>query len=215
MKPPKHQIRECLNPNCGLRYPISEGTLFTDRCPICLGATKKVISFSSVSKQSLANPKLVKIEVLLDNIRSVWNVGSIFRTAEGFNVKKIHLSGITPTPDSSEISKTALGAETRIPWSYYRNAVAAAHLLRSKGYKLWALECTPTADSIYSVELPPPSGEPKGIILILGNEVSGVDPGLLEFCQKTIYIPMHGKKESFNVEVACGIALGILVRDSK
>jgi tRNA G18 (ribose-2'-O)-methylase SpoU len=168
-----------------------------------------------VSRQNLAKPSRVKIEILLDNIRSAWNVGSLFRTSEGFGIKKIHLCGITPTPDSSEISKTALGAETRIPWSYYRNAVAAANLLRSKGYKLWALECTPSAESIYSVKLHPPSGEPNRIILILGNEVAGVDPGLLEFCQKTIYIPMDGKKESFNVEVACGIALGILSRDTR
>lgn len=154
-----------------------------------------------------------EIVLIAHNIRSTHNVGSIFRTAEGFGVKKIILSGYTPYPHteqdrrlphiseklSAQIHKTALGAETMVPFEYQESPDIGT--LMSTGYTIVGLE--QAADSIplksYRAD--------KKIALIIGEEVHGIEPELLARCEKIIEIPMKGKKESFNVSVATGIAL--------
>jgi tRNA G18 (ribose-2'-O)-methylase SpoU len=143
------------------------------------------------------------IEALLDNIRSAFNVGAIFRTADGAAVSHLHLCGITATSENPRVSKTALGAERQVPWRYYNNALDAAVQLKGRGYCLWAVEGGERAESLFDVtaEL-----TDNPILLIMGNEVTGIDPALLDLCDRVLYIPMYGRKSSLNVEVAFGIA---------
>lgn len=144
-----------------------------------------------------------KILLILDNIRSRENVGSIFRTADAAGVSKIYLCGITPTPPHEKISKTALGAETYVPWEYFRQTSRCLSELKAKSEKLKivALEQTRESQNIFKFKPKYP------IALILGNEVKGLPPSILKKCDKKLFIPMFGKKESLNVAVAAGIAL--------
>lgn len=212
VKATSYQIRQCENPNCGLRYPLIDGHPFGERCPSCLGQTHRELSGSTYDGDAKREKILpLPLEAMLDNVRSGWNVGSMFRTAEGFGIRQLHLCGITPTPNSADLRKTALGAEAIIPWTFHPNAINAAKSLVNEGYLLWALEYNSTAESIYSLDTSRiRNPDLKGLLIIAGNEEIGVDPGLLELCHKTTYIPMRGIKQSFNVAVAFGIAVGII-----
>jgi len=140
--------------------------------------------------------------LLLDSIRSLQNVGALFRTADGAGFSKVYLTGITPTPPRKEISKTALGAELFVPWEWYEDPVEILAKLRADGVRIIALE--QSSKSIPYTELP---AFPEGACLILGNEISGVSPGLMEFADVIIEIPMLGQKRSLNVGTAGGICM--------
>ncbi len=145
------------------------------------------------------------ISVLLPNLRSMHNIGSIFRTADGAGVNKIYLTGLTACPPRKEIGKTALGAEKSVPWEYHPDPLKLLKSLKKEGAKIIALE-----RSRKSVPLKPcPPGQ--SFCLILGNEVEGVDASLLRVADRVISIPMRGKKESLNVAVAFGIAIYTLI----
>lgn len=147
-----------------------------------------------------------EICVILDNIRSRENVGSIFRTADAVGVAKIYLCGITPKPPHEKISKTALGAEKWITWEYHRQTWQLLKKLKKENYKIIALEQTKESANIFVFR-------PKfPLVLIVGNEVKGLSPKILKYCDKKIAIPMLGKKESLNVSVAAGIALYQLIK---
>ena len=143
------------------------------------------------------------VDALLDNIRSTFNVGSIFRASDGAGLRHLHLCGITPTPDNPKVAKTALGAEHSVDWIYHLNAVQAARELKSQGFHICALEASPPSCSIFQV---PPDLFASPILLVVGNEVTGVDSELLNISDIVLSIPMHGKKESLNVSLAFGIA---------
>jgi tRNA G18 (ribose-2'-O)-methylase SpoU len=137
--------------------------------------------------------------VVLNNIRSLYNVGSIFRTADGVGVEKIWLCGITGHPPDSQISKTALGAEAQVPWEYRRDPCELLRELKAKSYQIVFLE--QLAESI-----PYQDFRPSGpVCLVLGNEISGVDDALISLCDATLEIKMSGLKNSLNVAVAFGI----------
>ncbi len=138
--------------------------------------------------------------VLVDSVRSLWNVGSIFRSADACAVEKILLCGITGAPPRKEISKTALGADEVVGWSYHADALDALEEACADGCVPVALESTETSVPLEELSWP---GRP---CLIVGNEVDGVSPRLLERCELHAAIPMGGVKESFNVAVAFGIA---------
>ena len=154
-----------------------------------------------------------KIIVIVHNIRSTHNVGSIFRTSEGFGVEKIIMSGYTPYPKiksdtrlphisekiTTQIHKTALGAEKMVPFEYQETPDLGA--LELAGYRLVGLEQDARASVLPNYRVP------EKIALILGEEVHGIPADILKKCQDIIEIPMHGQKESFNVSVAAGIAL--------
>ena len=150
------------------------------------------------------------LAVLLDNIRSAWNVGSILRSADGFGFAHVYLCGITPTADNESVTKTALGAEHSVPWSYHRDAVELVKALKTDGWKVYALEDDPR--SIPLDEALSGEGEfafhasAEREVIIAGNEITGVDPDLLDLCDQIVYIPMRGEKKSFNVAIAFGIA---------
>jgi tRNA G18 (ribose-2'-O)-methylase SpoU len=147
------------------------------------------------------------LEVLLDNIRSIYNVGAIFRTADGVGIRHLHLCGLTATPEHAKVRKTALGAEQAVPWTYYRNSLEAVTQLKARGMHLWALESYPDARSLFEVAHELVS---YPTVLVVGNEVSGVDPGILAQCHGKVSLPMHGVKESLNVAVAFGAAVYVL-----
>jgi len=147
--------------------------------------------------------------LLLDNIRSLQNVGAIFRTAAGFGVKKIILCGITGTPPRKEIAKTALGAELKIEWEHVDNLQFEMKKLKNAGYKFAALEITPTAIPIQNYHIP----DGTRIALIVGNEVEGVNSDILRSSDVHLMIPMTNKIRSFNVAAATAVALYELTRD--
>jgi tRNA G18 (ribose-2'-O)-methylase SpoU len=140
---------------------------------------------------------------MLDNIRSAWNVGAMFRSADGAGFSRLHLCGFTPTPEIPAVGKTALGAELSLPWTWAPDGVALAQTLLEQGCQLWALEQESRSVSIYASKPELPGGR---LVLVVGNEVCGVDPGILALCQRVVHIPMHGGKRSLNAAVAFGIA---------
>lgn|SRR4030042_2454274 len=206
----KQVFFECDNPDCRLRFPGNEGYARSRRCPVCrssIHAAAPVENISEKDKYSDNNSSL-KVEALLDNIRSAWNVGSIFRTADGTGIRKLYLTGITASPENPKVRKTALGAETSIAWEKHNNGVQLAGRLKSRGYILWALEDLPGAIPLFQMEA---GTENYPIVLILGNEVAGVDPGIIDLCSQVVSIPMLGKKQSYNVTVAFGIAASFIL----
>jgi tRNA G18 (ribose-2'-O)-methylase SpoU len=142
-----------------------------------------------------------RIVLLAHNIRSLWNVGSFFRTADSFGVEKIFLTGYTATPPRREISKTALGAEETVPWEFERDPLIIIEKLKADGWMIVALE--QTKDSVPLESFSPP----EKLCLIVGHEVTGVPKEILKSCDACVEIAMHGEKESLNVAVATGIAL--------
>ena len=123
----------------------------------------------------------------------------------------LYLCGITTTPESTNLSKTALGAEKIVAWSYHKNSVELVEQLARKRYLFWALETNPGAKPVSLMEdSADEARKSQGIVLIVGNEVAGVDPGLLNLCHETFFLPMHGRKKSFNVSVAYAIAVGMM-----
>jgi tRNA G18 (ribose-2'-O)-methylase SpoU len=184
-----------------------DGHPFGTRCPACLGSTQAVSShpLRTESLPPFDGPS-IQLEALLDNIRSAWNVGSIFRTADGFGLARLHLCGITPTPESDAVRKTSLGAEESVAWTYHKDAVILVKRLKVEGWKVIALEEDERAREIKD-ERRKMKNEWGKMILVVGNEVTGVDPELLDLCDEIVYIPMRGRKKSFNASVAFGIAV--------
>lgn len=141
------------------------------------------------------------ISILLHNIRSMHNVGSIFRTSDGAGVSKIYLTGYTPCPPRKEIHKTALGAEEFIPWEYHVDPVKLLKKLKKEGVGIVALEKNQRSQDISSYTSKKPT------CLILGNEIDGVEESLLKLADQVLHIPMRGQKQSLNVSVAFGVAI--------
>lgn len=203
------EVRVC--ESCGLRYPLVKGHPFGTRCPLCMGETRVILSRSLVTepdpdmqREERQEKRGENLAVLLDNIRSAWNVGSILRSADGFGFTHAYLCGITPTADNEAVTKTSLGAEDSVPWSYHKDAVKLAKGLKAEGWRIYALEEDPGAVAIDHAESVTYDSNQK--VLIVGNEVTGVDPELRTLCDKIFYIPMRGEKRSFNVAIAFGIA---------
>lgn len=201
-----YSIRQCERADCALRYPIVGGHPFGLSCPKCGAVTREIHSKGLLPESGSVSrkPTTTVAGVMLDNLRSAWNVGSIFRSTDGLGIDQLYLCGITPTPDNEKVSKTALGTEKTISWSQHNDGVAKAKTLRNLGIRLWALEKDERSITIQNA-LGNRNNDP--IVLVVGNEVCGVDPGILAVCERTIHIPMMGVKRSFNVAVAFGIAL--------
>lgn len=153
---------------------------------------------------------LPEVMVLLDNIRSAHNVGSIFRTCEGAGVTALHLCGLTPKPSPNpSLSKAALGAEQRLIWHWHPNSLPITEELKHAGFQIIVLEALPTAISLFSEAFQ--LLKPKKALLVFGSEPYGVDPALINLADQVVTIPMAGQKSSLNVSVACGIALYALL----
>lgn len=152
-----------------------------------------------------------EVVLILHNVRSTHNVGSIFRTADAAGVSKIYLAGQTPSPidrfgrERKDVAKVALGAEKTIPWEYAKTTGGLISKLKKKGYGIVALEQDSRSKSYKDFKIKKPT------VLILGSEVEDISRALLQKCDAIIEIPMKGKKESLNVSVAAGIALFALL----
>jgi tRNA G18 (ribose-2'-O)-methylase SpoU len=149
----------------------------------------------------------IPVVIILDNIRSQNNIGSIFRTADAFRVEAIFLCGITATPPHREIHKTALGATETVNWQYFQETCDAVDSLKAQGYMVCAVE--QTHNSIMLPEFSAPYGAKFG--LIFGNEVHGVDENVIFKCDNVIEIPQYGTKHSLNVAVSVGIVIWDMV----
>uniref|UniRef100_UPI004049F756 RNA methyltransferase n=1 Tax=Ignavibacterium sp. TaxID=2651167 RepID=UPI004049F756 len=140
--------------------------------------------------------------VILNSIRSSYNVGSIFRTSDGAMIEKLYLCGYTPHPPKKEILKTALGATESVNWEYVKDPLAVINDLKSKGIKICALELTENSKPYYDL-----TKNDFPIALVVGNEISGISQDILDQCDLSIEIPQYGIKQSLNVAVAYGIAI--------
>jgi 23S rRNA (guanosine2251-2'-O)-methyltransferase len=160
------------------------------------------------TKTAFQHARKLPVILLLENIRSMHNVGSVFRTADAFLAEAIYLCGYTPRPPHRDIHKTALGATETVVWKYFETALDAVNSLKSAGYRIVAIEQVSGSTALQDFKLV--SGEKAA--LVFGNEVQGVSEELLDKCDSGIEIPQFGMKHSLNVSVAAGIVLWELVR---
>ncbi len=144
--------------------------------------------------------------VLLDNVRSLYNVGSFFRTADAAGLEKLYLGGITGHPPKNALSKTALGSEERVPWEHSWEAAGVVATLRERGYELAAVETSSHAVDLFDWVPQFP------VCIVFGHEVDGIQPSVIEQCDTHVRIPMLGLKHSLNVATAGGIVIYELLR---
>ncbi|MDY5968765.1 MAG: RNA methyltransferase [Bacteroidales bacterium] len=142
--------------------------------------------------------------VVLDNVRSQNNVGSVFRTADAFRVEKICLCGITAHPPHRDIHKTALGAEDAVDWQYYAETAECVKELKGQGYEVYAVEQVDDSAMLHGWQ---PKGQGRGVALVFGNEIEGVQQELIPLCDGSIEIPQFGTKHSLNISCAAAIVM--------
>jgi len=150
----------------------------------------------------------VPITVVLDNVRSLHNIGAVFRTADAFLLEEIYLCGITATPPHREIHKTALGATESVSWKYFKKTIGAIEELKKKGYLIYSVEQTEGALMLDQVQL---STKHK-YALVFGHEIRGVDQQVVDLSDQCIEIPQYGTKHSLNISVAAGVVIWELFR---
>ena len=158
-------------------------------------------------KESEKNPVIA----VLENIRSAYNVGSVFRTADAFLIESIYITGYTAKPPHKEITKTALGAQDTVDWRYFQTTKEAIEHLKENQYKVFAVEQVTYSISLEKIDILPVDR----IAFIFGNEVSGVDQQIIALCDGCVEIPQFGMKHSLNISVAAGIVLWEAVKKNK
>lgn len=163
----------------------------------------KLNELNRVDVETFRQQPKIPLVILCDDIRSMHNVGSVFRTADAFSVKKIYLCGITACPPHKEIRKTAIGATESVAWEYAKNAESVLKKLMLHGYTPLAIEQVDTSISLKDFQVE----KDKKYVLILGNEVEGVQQHLIDLCETAIEIPQSGTKHSLNVSVCTGIVV--------
>ncbi len=163
----------------------------------------KVTEMGRMSVDDFHHSQKIPVAVVLDHVRSMYNVGSVFRTADAFRLDRLCLCGITSTPPHPEIHKTALGAEDTVDWVYYQETTDALELLRNEGFTIIAIEQVKNSIMLqdYAIDIN------KKYALILGNEVKGVQQQVVDQCDDCIEIPQYGTKHSLNVSVTAGIVI--------
>ena len=181
-----------------------------------------IIEMNRLSVEEFHEAEKMPLIVVLDDVRSLYNVGSVFRTSDAFRVEAIDLCGITATPDevrdedgtlvrdctlkaSQEIHKTALGAEESVAWRYYKTAAEAVAVLKDDGYEVLAVE--QCHGSTMLNDFKPEFGDKKKYAVVLGNEVKGVHQEVVDMCDGCLEIPQYGTKHSLNVSVTAGIVI--------
>lgn len=151
--------------------------------------------------------KRAPIYVVCDNIRSIFNVGAIFRTSDGAFIEKLYLTGYTPYPPRKEIEKVALGATMTVPWEYYKDPVEIVKKLKADGIKIAVLELTDSKNYFWNVKR-----DDFPLCLVLGNEITGVSKEIIDMADLSFELPMLGMKQSLNVSVAYGVAVYEMVK---
>ncbi len=163
----------------------------------------KVTEMGRMSVEDFRNSIKIPITVVLDNVRSMYNVGSVFRTADAFRLEQICLCGITSTPPHPEIHKTALGAEDTVSWTHYDNTLDAVSELRRHGFMIIAIEQVKNSIMLQDFNI----NTNQKYALVFGNEVKGVQQEVVDLCDDCIEIPQFGTKHSLNVSVTAGIVM--------
>lgn len=164
-----------------------------------------------ISPEAYESAEKKPVILVLDNVRSLNNIGSIFRTGDGFRVEKIVLCGISTCPPHRDIHKTALGAELAVPWEYFEESTLAIAELKRRGYYVMAVEQAEGSTQLPELDL---SGK-NSIAFVFGHEVKGVDQAVVNLCDECLEIPQFGTKHSFNVSVSVGIVLWEAFRKMK
>jgi len=201
---------------CRFRFPVQDGSPLGERCPACGGATAFVdAAFATPSARDARDAPApapagtpapspgLRLAVLLDNVRSASNVGTIVRTCDALAVERIYYAGLTPPSDHPKVAKTALGAEQRVAWERHPSALDALDAAAAAGFTAWALEGGERSRSLFGMAAPPATA---ALVLVLGHEVAGVDPRVLERCAAVARLPMLGIKDSLNVATAFAAA---------
>lgn len=163
----------------------------------------KITEMNRLNVEEFKQAEKLPLVVILDDVRSLHNVGSVFRSSDAFLVECICLCGITATPPQPDIHKTALGAEDTVSWKYYKNTLDAVHELREKGYFVFSTEQVEGSVKLQNLEL-----DPAGrYAIVLGNEVKGVKQEVVDSSDACLEIPQFGTKHSLNVSVTAGIVI--------
>lgn len=163
----------------------------------------KITELNRISPEEFKTTKKIQLIVILDNIRSLNNIGSVFRTSDAFLVEAIYLCGISATPPNAEIHKTALGAEHSVNWKYFAETIDAVKSLQEEGYHVFAIEQVHNSTMLDNLEL----NTSQKYAIVMGNEVKGVQQPVVDICNGCIEIPQFGTKHSLNVAVTTGIVI--------
>ncbi len=155
-----------------------------------------------ITLEEFKKAEKTSITIILDNVRSALNVGSIFRTSDAFLIEKIILCGITTTPPNKDIRKSALGATDSVNWEFEKNTIDAISKLKENGYQIIAIEQANKSTNLNEFNI-----TKKSIAIVLGNEVNGVDENVINICDDVIEIPQFGTKHSLNISVTAGIVI--------
>lgn len=163
----------------------------------------KITELNRLTVDEFKQANKLPLAVILDEVRSLHNIGSVFRTSDAFLVERIYLCGITATPPHPEMHKTALGAEDTVDWKYVKHTLEAVEELHNEGYTVLAIEQVEGSTMLDELELEPD----KKYAIVMGNEVKGVQQEAIDACDGCIEIPQYGTKHSLNVSVTTGIVL--------
>ena len=161
-----------------------------------------------ISTEEFKQAAKLPVVIILDNIRSQNNVGSVFRTSDAFRIEKIYLCGITSTPENREVHKTALGAEDAVEWEYVKETRDVVEKLKAEGYRIYSIEQAENTTSLEDLSV----GLDGKYALVFGNEVKGVQQDIIDRSHACVEIPQFGTKHSFNISVTVGIVLWQIVR---
>lgn len=163
----------------------------------------KITELNRLTTEEFKSREKTPLIVVLDNVRSLHNVGSVFRTSDAYLVEAVYLCGITSTPPHAEIHKSALGAENSVEWKYFEETAEAINELKAKGFEVLAIEQAEGSTMLNALEINPA----KKYAVVLGNEVKGVQQTVVDACDGCIEIPQYGTKHSLNVSVTAGIII--------
>ena len=163
----------------------------------------KITELNRLTVDEFKQANKLPLAVILDEVRSLHNIGSVFRTSDAFLVERIYLCGITATPPHPEMHKTALGAEDTVDWKYVKHTLEAVEELHNEGYTVLAIEQVEGSTMLDELELEPD----KKYAIVMGNEVKGVQQEVIDACDGCIEIPQYGTKQSLNVSVTTGTVL--------
>lgn len=166
----------------------------------------KTLEIDRISVEEFHSAEKMPLTVVLDNVRSMHNIGSVFRTCDAFRCNALMLCGITATPPQNEIHKTALGAEESVAWRYFENTLSAVDALHSEGYTVYAVEQCDGSSKLPD-DLTLNFSEGHHYAIVMGNEVFGVSQDVIDRCDGCLEIPQHGTKHSLNVSVTAGIII--------
>lgn len=162
-----------------------------------------VLEMNRLTVEEFKAARKLPLVVMLDNVRSLHNVGSVFRSCDAFRIEAVYLCGITATPPSAEIHKTALGAEDSVSWKYYESTLDAVEELKQKGYFVYSIEQVEGSENMAKISL----DASKRYAVVLGNEVKGVEQAVVNASDSCLEIPQLGTKHSLNVSVTAGIVV--------